>query len=251
MTSPARRALAGGRTRPGWTAPGPGNADRDQRREAEQQRPDQVELLLDGQRPEVLDRGGRPLGLQVVDRVAGELPVLEVQRARPDLRGDVGQFGDRFHHPGGQPGDEQDEGRRGHQSPGPPAPEVEQRHRSGLLVPAPQVAGDQVSGDNEEHVHAREPAGQQRRAQVVDDHHGHRDRAQTLNVGPEAAARTGRLLSCVLPGCRVDRGSRGSRQLAHGPRSKRGRVIAAGSPPDSLRCQRSRDGRCYRILWNL
>ena len=108
----------------------PGDHDRDQRRDAEQQRPDQVELLLDGQRPEVLDRGGGPGGLQVVDRVARELPVLEVQRARPDLRGDVGELGDRLHHPGDQPGDEQHEGGRRHQPPGPAAPEVEQRHRS-------------------------------------------------------------------------------------------------------------------------
>src|SRR6202012_5206312 len=76
---------------PAAAAAGAGGGDPGQRRDAEQQRPDQVELLLDRQRPEVLDGGGGPGGLQVVARLAGQLPVLEVQRAGPDLGGDVGE----------------------------------------------------------------------------------------------------------------------------------------------------------------
>ena len=46
----------------------------------DQDRPDEVELLLDRERPEVLDRAGCVLGRQVVDRVTREHPVHDVQR---------------------------------------------------------------------------------------------------------------------------------------------------------------------------
>ena len=70
-----------------------GQDSHEQRRGDEKQRPEQVELLLHRQGPEVLDGAGRVGRLEVVDGVAGELPVLEVQCAGPDLAGGVVEVG--------------------------------------------------------------------------------------------------------------------------------------------------------------
>ena len=50
----------------------------------EQDRPDEVELLLDRERPEVLDRRRHVVGGEVVDGVGGQLPVLHVAAPRRD-----------------------------------------------------------------------------------------------------------------------------------------------------------------------
>ena len=49
------------------------------------QRPDQVELLLERQRPVVLHEGGLVGGREVVDGVGRERPVLDVEGRREDL----------------------------------------------------------------------------------------------------------------------------------------------------------------------
>jgi len=55
-----------------------------------------------------------------------------------------------------------------------------------------QQAGDQVAGDDEEDVHAHVTAGQERDAGVGGHHEEHRDRAKTLDVRAERAARQDR-----------------------------------------------------------
>ena len=52
----------------------------------DQDRPDEVELLLDRERPEVLHRAGGVLGGEVVHGVAGQHPVDDVQRRGARLR---------------------------------------------------------------------------------------------------------------------------------------------------------------------
>ena len=165
----------------------PPHGERHERREDEQERPAQVELLLDRQRPEVLHRARRAVRLEVVDRVPRELPVLVVERARPDLGGGVRQSRRGQHQAGGHPGHGQHQRRGGHQPLGPPAPELKQPDPAGLAVLAQHVTGDQEPGDHEEDVHAGEAAGHQRRVQVVEDHHAHGQRAQPLDVRPELA----------------------------------------------------------------
>ena len=171
----------------GTPAPCPPRGERRERRDEEQQRPAQVELLLHGERPEVLYRARRAVRLEVVDRVPRELPVLEVERARPDLGGGVRQPRRRQQQPRGHPGHGQHEGRRGHEPLGAPSPEVKQGDLAGLVILAQQVPGDQEPGDHEEDVHAGEAAGEQRRVQVVDHHHADGQRPQALDVRAEAA----------------------------------------------------------------
>ncbi len=135
----------------------------------------------------MLHRASRVAGLQVVDRVVREQPVLEVQRACPHLVGGLAEPGLRQHQARGQPGYGEHQGSRRHQPSSPAAPEIEQRDLARPLVPAPQMPRDQEPGDHEEDVHANEPARQQRRVEVVDQHHGHGDRPQPLDVRPEVA----------------------------------------------------------------
>ena len=94
-------------------------------RDDEEQRPDQVELLLYRQRPEVLHGCGRSVGGQVIDGLVRELPVLEVQRAGPYLSGRIGEPARRQHETRDDPGHAEHESRRRHEAPGPAAPEIE------------------------------------------------------------------------------------------------------------------------------
>ena len=158
---------------------------RQQGSEEEEQRPDDVELLLDRERPEVLHGSGRVAGLEVVDCIRRELPVLVVQRACQDLLGGVGELGRGLDDARRDPRHGQHERRRRDQPPGTPSPELGQAHLS-LRVAAPQLAGDQVPGDNEEHVHPGEAAGQHRRVQVIDHHHRDGDRPQSLDIRPKS-----------------------------------------------------------------
>jgi hypothetical protein len=169
--------------------PPPGREHRrEEARDQEQQRPDEVELLLDRQGPEVLHGGSRVVGLQVVDRVRRELPVLDVQRARQDLLRRVGELGRGLDDPRRDPRHGQDKHRGRDQPPGTPSPEVGQADLSRARVAAPQVAGDQVPGDDEEHVHPGEASRQRRGVQVVDHHHRDGDGPQSLDVRPESPA---------------------------------------------------------------
>ena len=81
------RAASSQAQQPSSTAMPPTSARRPRAaRRASTHRPQQVELLLDRQRPEVLHGRGRVLGdREVVDGVRRELPVLDVERARAHL----------------------------------------------------------------------------------------------------------------------------------------------------------------------
>ncbi len=146
-----------GRSGPGHAGPeaaGPaGLEDHEQ-----EQRPDQVELLLDGQRPQVLERWRRP-ELGEVRVVRQRLPpVAGVGDRGEQRRPERGQLGRLDHGRGRGHHDEQDrQGRQ--QPPGPPGPESAQVQPA---VPVPlggQQVGDQVSAEHEEDVDPEEPPG--------------------------------------------------------------------------------------------
>jgi hypothetical protein len=105
-------------------------------------RPDEVELLFDRQRPEVLHRGGCIVGRQIVDAGDREVPIDDVQCRRHDLP--AGVRPDRLgrDEEGGDADDEEDEQRRGKQPLDPSGPEVRDITPAarGLLV---EVAGDE------------------------------------------------------------------------------------------------------------
>ena len=126
------------------------------------QRPDQVELLLDGQRPQVIERRRRP-GLpgrgEVRDVVQDLVPVARV-RGRGQQRQPQRSLLPGLDH-GRRGGDhDQHHGQRRQQAPGSPGPEARQVQAAGAVVPGDQQIGDQEPAEHEEDVDAEEAAGQ-------------------------------------------------------------------------------------------
>ena len=154
----------------------------------QERRPDEVELLLDAERPEMAER--RRIGRgEVVGRLQGEAHVPERQRRCGAVLGDTGYLEGREEE---RSRDHRDrDGRQdGRQdAPQPPRIEATEIDPAGLLVLAKQQARDQEPGDHEEDVDAREAAAQARQADVVPEHGEHRDRAQALHVREEFAVR--------------------------------------------------------------
>ena len=149
-------------------------------------RPDHVELLLDGQAPRVVERRRRPEGLPVGAR-AGELPPV----------GDVdgrGHHGPAQAHPGAaldQPWraedqDGQEQPQRGQQPPRPAGPERAEAEPAAAEV-VEDEPGDEEARDREEQVDAEVAALQ---VAGVERHDGeHREAAQTVEGGHPRQAR--------------------------------------------------------------
>ncbi len=141
--------------------------------EQQQEGPDDVELLLHPQRPEVVERRGRAEAGEVGDVLEDQPPVADVERRRGHRfaeRHRLGPAGDRD--PGHDHHEHREEG--GQEAPRPPQPEAGQ-------PPAParplreQDVRDQVAAQGEEDPDAQEPARSPPEAQVIGDHgeHGH------------------------------------------------------------------------------
>ena len=141
------------------TEPTPPHAARG---EQEQRRPEEVELLLDPERPEVEQRRRRELRLQVVGRLEREPQVGRVQRrGDPVLRHLAGPQRREDHGRGDHRGQDQQHRRR-QQTTNPPGVEAGQRDRAGRVQLADQEAGDQEPGQHEEDVDADVAAGHAR-----------------------------------------------------------------------------------------
>ena len=132
------------------------------RRDEQQQRPHQVELLLGRERPEVPHGGGRARRRRSSRRPRGELPVLDVERAGADLREELRPVD------GGRRRSSRARRRAGTRAPragsaARAAPRSPQRDAAVAVDLAQQMRRDQVARDHEEHVDADEAAGQRRR----------------------------------------------------------------------------------------
>ena len=160
---------------------GAGEPPRPARRD-QQQWKDEVELLLDGQRPEMRQR---PQG-RVLAEVAGVLPEDEV-RGEGGGRGDVlAECLVRVREEQPAPGSQcrhEHEDQSGEEAQD--AAAVEPREREAPLgEPAPDDPRDQVAGDDEEDVDAREAAPHRGREGVEGDDGRDRDGAEAVDVGP-------------------------------------------------------------------
>ncbi len=146
----------------------------------EDERPEEVELLLDRERPEVGEERGA-LELVEVGLVAeDEVPV-----------GDVGERGDRvaaqlvdavgLDDRGGDHRHRDQHPDRRQQPPRPPQPEAPQPHVPAAAELAQQQRGDQVAADHEEDVDAEEAARHPADGGVVEEHREHRQRPQGVD----------------------------------------------------------------------
>ena len=156
-----------------------------------QQGPPQVKLFLHGQGPKVLQRAGRLVLGQVVDRPADERPVFGVQGAGGHVGGGGGPGG-RWHPQVGRDADG-DQGQAGgrQQAPGPAGV------KGGQVDPArgrhlpQQVARDEVAGDDEKDVDADVSAREVGRPNMEADDQEDGDGAQGLDVGAEGGGHDG------------------------------------------------------------
>ena len=163
-------------------------------REQHQHRPDEVELLLGRQRPEVLDRRRAVVGGEVVDRGVGELPVLDVRRARAHLLEEllpVAAAGRRRSSPPRRPtasrappaGSAARAAPRSADSDSVPVRSISRS--SSEVIRKPEIAKNTST--------PTKPPGSDRRPQVVDDDEQHRDGAQGLDLGAYGRGRLGLL----------------------------------------------------------
>ena len=153
----------------------------------EQQRPDDVELLLDTQGPVVQDRALVRVG-HVLRRLGREAPVGAPEGRAHQVAGDALPVDRRDQEERGHRGRRQDQRRERQQPPDAPGVEVAQRDRPGAGDLVDEQAGDEEAGEDEEHVHADEPAADDAHTGVEGDDQQDRHGPQPLDVAPEAVA---------------------------------------------------------------
>ena len=150
--------------------------------EDEREGPHEVELLLDREAPEVLERRGRTRGLEV-RQVAEDLPPVVVEQQR---RHDVGTHLVEQHvvEHGAERGRAHHRERNGRKQPAHAAhPEALERDAARRLVLGHEQPVDQIARYDEEHRDAHEPTRRPAHLHVVQDDGEHRERAQPVERG--------------------------------------------------------------------
>ena len=166
----------------------PAHPQHDQQ-QGEEQRPEQVELLLDGERPHVAEQLRLGRG-EVVRATRESHPVVTERRGTQQLPADADQ-----HVAADQPGDgrahREHHSQRRQQPACPATPEVQQTVPQRMPRRPQHERGDQEAAHHEEDVHADQPAAQAEPGEeVVDQHQPHGDRAEP--VEPRVPRQVGR-----------------------------------------------------------
>ena len=153
-----------------------------QRQQAgDDQRQQHVELLLDRQAPEVLERRRRLEGRPVAAALGDEVPVDDLGQGERYVAAQIPQLV-------GVPDADQPHGhddadrrpRRRQQPTEPPDPEAAQVHRVAPHPLAQQQRRDEEAREREEEGDAEEPTGRPAEAGVVHEHGGDRDRPEPV-----------------------------------------------------------------------
>ena len=199
--------------------------------ELEQHRPHQVELLLQGQRPEVQQRRRRGVTREVVALAMGEHDVDHEHRRCQRVVGQVDCRQRIEDEVAGHERRHDHERRRRQQPTGAPGPEAPERDEAGAAQLTDEQRRDQEPGDDEEDVDADEAGAERPELGVVGEHENDGDGAQALDVETEGVGVGWR------PGVRA-RGSPRCRQGGTRPESRRGQRAAAGRRERARRRQR-------------
>ena len=120
------------------------------------ERPHDVELLLDGEAPEVVEHRGLVERRPVPVRLTDEVPVGHVGERPTTGAADAVELGGRSQHPGSEGDDGDEDEHRRQQPPEPPPPEREQPHAAVVGV-AQQQRRDEEARQGEEQIDAEEP----------------------------------------------------------------------------------------------
>jgi hypothetical protein len=193
------------------------------------ERPEDVELLLDRERPEVVQRLFRREAREV-GHVGGDLlPVVDVEDRRDDRLAELIRLGgaeDR--HPGDH--DQQHQEQRRQQAAGAGEPEAAEVDRPAAHELAEQDVGDQVAGEGEEDADPEQAAGRPAEAEVEADDRQDRDRAQAVqpwHIALSARDRFGHRKGCIV---RADEADSLAARCRSFPDSNRGVAASPRSP---------------------
>ncbi len=149
----------------------------------EDQRPQQVELLLDRERPQVLEQRRPSDGLEVGLLPEHEVPVRHVPEGGQRVAAQSGHLARQKDDRVGEGDDEQQVERR--QEPaGAAQPERLQVDAAPSSPLREQQRGDEVAADHEEDLDPEETAGDPGQISVVKEHGDDRERAQPVEAGP-------------------------------------------------------------------
>lgn len=172
-------------TRPPGPRPPPPHAQPDQRGAHQQQRPHQIELLLDRERPVMLDRRRGQTRVEIVRPLSGEMEVSPKEDRGRGIAENPLRL-DRVQQQSGRNyGHDRHQGCCGKNAPGPPRIEPEERDPTRLPELLDELPRDQKTRDDEEHVDP-DIATRDPRVRVVEHHEQNRDRAQSLNIRSKA-----------------------------------------------------------------
>ncbi len=173
-------------------------ADRKRRRQDKQQRPEDVELLLHRQRPEMLRRTNDVVTRQVADRLASEVPVLHVERRRQHTTKRRTPARRWQPHHRRHRRQNQHNTRHRQQAPAPVRPELRQRNPAVILRVPQQVRRDQEARDHKENIDTDIATRKPIRPQVIQQHRTNGDGTQHLDIKAHAATPRGSLLQRAL-----------------------------------------------------
>jgi hypothetical protein len=150
------------------------------RPDQQQERPEDVELLLDRQRPQVVEGARRGELGEVRDVVEDQPPVVDVGDGAQELGSEIGRLVGPDDRDPGHHDDEHHEQRR-QQPPRPRQPERLQPDAA-LRDLAEQDVGDQVAAQREEDAHTEQAAGRPTEVEVIGDHAEYGDRTQAVEA---------------------------------------------------------------------
>ena len=163
-------------------------------------RPQDVELLLDGQRPQMVERSGAPESLEIGDTGLDRRPVAHVEHCGKRLgqpRVPLVGLGDG----GSDQNNRQQQHHSRQQAAGPPNPEILEVDLAGPAPGPQQNAGNQVAAEGKEHANTEEAALHVGHPEVVPDDGHDAERAQPVqpgHIGTGLSDRAGHELLLVL-----------------------------------------------------
>ena len=153
-------------------------------------RPDEIELLLNAERPQMQERLHRRVGPEIAAD-AGEAHEPEIHgevRIAEQAAADLAELGRRSHEPSDDPDETHHHEKRGEDALGPPGVKHREREPPGGALRENDSRNEKARDDKED-VDADEASGKPGAIGMEDDHAEHRERAQSVDVGSEIERR--------------------------------------------------------------
>ena len=159
------------------------------------ERPDQIELLLDGERPRVGERLRCPCRNEVIAADGDLPPIGEVEERREGVHAKVRIGPHRRHESHAQRGGDEHQEETGEEPPGPADPESGQLDAVAALEFREQQSGDQETRQDVEDLDRKEAALSPSDAEVEAQHREHRQRSHAVECPDAVFARLRHWLS--------------------------------------------------------